>query len=193
MTYNKNPTDEVLKDVTAKLNNFTKVLQDFGLNLIQSIGEMKHQLGVLTEKVDKIESELIEIKGIKKNLQGVERSREELLGETHKILSQLSNLDAKLGANSAALITPAIEKPNFKNIIEVFDYFSYHTKSATTASELQDLFKEIREALFMLTGGNKILFEIREFERKIKPGTDIEESGIKKNLIQKIDDWREKI
>ena len=61
----KNAGNAPKDPIHEKLTDFGNILQNFGLNLIQSIGEMKHTLSVLADKVDQIDKELINLKGLK--------------------------------------------------------------------------------------------------------------------------------
>jgi archaellum component FlaC len=175
--------------VSKKINEFGKILQNFGLNLIQSIGQMKHNLSILTDKIDKIEDELIEIKGIKHQLQESDRHRKEILDEIVKVNGFIKNVSSKMNSNSGnngvfQKITKEYDSP-----VALLNDLKEMVKDCTNISDLRTSMKDAKEKLFVLTGGHKILFELRELDRKLKPTSDIEEDGLREFITKKIDEW----
>ncbi|MHA1775374.1 MAG: hypothetical protein ACTSWC_01295, partial [Promethearchaeota archaeon] len=96
MDYNNPRIAEKIGKMEKQLHNFGEILQKFGLDLIQSIGEMKHNLSVLSDKVEKIENELIELKGLRNQLQENNRLREEIIVKSNTIEKQVRLLNSKM-------------------------------------------------------------------------------------------------
>ena len=49
--------------IDKKIDVILEAVQNFGLNFIQKIGELKHSIGVLTDQMEKMNEALITIKG----------------------------------------------------------------------------------------------------------------------------------
>ncbi len=174
-----------------KIQNLGDILQNFGLNLIQSIGEMKHSLATVIRKTETIEAELIELKALKNQLQEVTKLRSEFLGEMARLKAQLNGIGLKIetaapNSENSSLIQMIYESP--KELLNNFD--SQLTQTANQ-HELLKLIKDTRDQLFILTGGHTILFDLRSFEKKLKnPLKPDEEQEFRRHLQQKIEDWK---
>lgn len=185
-----NPQDQLSKkSLEEKINGFGQILQNFGLNLIQNIGEMKHELSILSDKVGKIEEEVHQLRDLKYQLHETNRSRSEILNETQKIKSQLSKLSLKFTDMSSESFLKN-DHPEDKSAMDVLNEFEENVRSISTAHELLSVIKASKEKLYLITGGHKMLFEIKTFERKIKPGMDIIHENVASSLLEKIEEWK---
>jgi len=175
------------KNLEEKIDSFGQILQKFGLELIQSIGEMKHTLNILTKKIDKVESEIINIKGLKNQLQEENKFKSEILDEMGKIKS-MGNIFSSKGVLTLS------NKKTFENPIQVLDFCQNKiSNKSISMHELIGVIKKTKEELYVLTGGHKILFELGSFERKLKPDsdfTDKEKEEFIEDLQIKIKDWK---
>ena len=182
------------KNLEEKIDSFGQILQKFGLELIQSIGEMKHTLNILTEKIDRVESEIINIKGLKNQLQEENKFKSEILDEMGKIKSMGNILTSKLEEFSTKGVLTLSNKKTFENPIQILDFCQnkISTKSISM-HELIGVIKKTKEELYVLTGGHKVLFELGSFERKLKPDSDFsdkEKEEFIQDLQNKIKDWK---
>jgi len=182
------------KTLEEKIDSFGQILQKFGLDLIQSIGEMKHTLNILTEKIDRVESEIINIKGLKNQLQEENKFKSEILDEMGKIKSMGNILTSKLEEFSSKGILTLSNKKKFENPIQILDFCQNKISNKNISMhELIGVIKKTKEELYVLTGGHKILFELGSFERKIKPDSDFsdnEKEEFIQDLQNKIKDWK---
>ncbi|UYP44432.1 hypothetical protein NEF87_000717 [Candidatus Lokiarchaeum ossiferum] len=185
-----NPQDQLSKkSLEEKINGFGQILQNFGLNLIQNIGEMKHELSILSDKVGKIEEEVHELRDLKYQLHETNRSRSEILNEAQKIKNHLSKLSLKFTDMNSENFSKQDPQEN-KTALDVLNDLERKVRSISTAHELLSVIKASKEELFIITGGHKILFDIKTFERKIKPGMDIIHENVSSLLLEKIEDWK---
>jgi FtsZ-binding cell division protein ZapB len=184
-----NDEKDVLKE---KIGEFAKILQNFGLNLIQTIGELKHGITTLTEKIDKIDNELIDLKGLKNSLQDVDKFRRETAEELADIKATIKNFGGKISAsnNTNNPIAPSIISPQKpRNAIEILSDFEVKVQAAVNAQELRNILNSIREPLYITTGGHKVLFELRELEKRLHPPFENFEE-FRSILLQKIKEWK---
>ena len=182
------------KNLAEKIDSFGQILQKFGLELIQSIGEMKHTLNILSEKIDRVESEIIKIKGLKNQLQEENKFKSEILDEMSTIKSMGNILTSKLEEFSSKGVLTLSNKKKFENPIQVLDFC--HDKISNkriSLHELLDVIQITKEELYVLTGGHKILFELGSLIRKLKLDSDFSDKD-KEEFIEifqdKIKDWK---
>ncbi|MHA1512366.1 MAG: hypothetical protein ACTSRX_11690 [Promethearchaeota archaeon] len=182
------------KSIDEKIDSFGQILQKFGLELIQSIGEMKHTLNILTEKIDKVESEIINIKGLKNQLQEENKFKSEILDEIGQIKSMGTILTSKLAELSSKGVLSLTNKKTFENPLQILDFCQKKiSNKSISLHELIDVIKKTKEELYVLTGGHKILFELGSFERILKPDSDFsdeEKEEFIQDLQSKIIEWR---
>ena len=185
---------ESQKKFEEKIDSFGQILQKFGLELIQSIGEMKHTLNILTEKIDKLESEIINIKSLKNQLQEENKFKSEILDEMGQIKSMGNILASKLEEFSSKGVLSLSKKKSFENPIQILDFCQKKINNKSISMhELIDVIKKTKEELYVLTGGHKVLFELGSFERKLKPDSDFsdkEKEEFIQDLQNKIEDWK---
>ncbi|MHA2001377.1 MAG: hypothetical protein ACTSVU_04715 [Promethearchaeota archaeon] len=182
--------EKKLDSLEKKINKFSEILEQFGLNLIQSIGGMKHQLGVLSEKVDKIEKELIELKGIRSQLAETTKIRQKVHDDLYNLQSDLKLFMTK-ERNNEHLLNSSVEPPsNIKTPIEIFNYLEDSLKSVSSIGKLANLLKSTREELYLITGGHKISFELTTIERKVKNSQDVNVEEFRDQLFPKIQVWK---
>jgi hypothetical protein len=174
-----------------RINDFGQILQNFGLNLIQSIGEMKHTLGILTDKVEQIDHELISIKGLKTSLQDLDKFRRDVSEDFSEIKAQLNSMIGKMPAEGNKFSSASLDQssPNLDTPLAVLEDFENKVQNGNSVTEIRTDINTVKEQLYILTGGHKILFELREFDRKIDPSSDIIDD-LKASLLEKISEWK---
>ena len=155
---------------------------------------MKHTLNVLSNKIDKVEKEIINIKSLKNQLQEENKFKSEILDEISQMKSVGNILTSKLEEISSKGISTISDKKTFENPLQILDLC--HKKISNnkiSMHELSEVIKKTRENLFVLTGGHKILFELGSFERKLKPDDDFsneEKEEFIQDLQNKIEEWK---
>jgi vacuolar-type H+-ATPase subunit I/STV1 len=182
-------TEDIANNVQKKISEFAQILQNFGLNLIQSIGQMKHSMEILSEKIDKIANELIELKGLKTQMLEFGKFRKEMGEEISKISASVKNFNVKLDQGP----TEKTGLSNFKSLNtahEVLNELERCIRGVQKTNELREMVKNAREQLFVITGGHKILLELREFDRHLKPNVDLQNDALLEDLTIKIGLWK---
>ncbi|MHA1674746.1 MAG: hypothetical protein ACTSYI_14090 [Promethearchaeota archaeon] len=185
----------------SQMQKFGEILQKFGLDLIQSIGEMKHNLSILTGKIEKIEKELIELKGIKNQLQENSRLREEFVGITAKMEKQLRLLHSKFDQyeqfssppqnNHVQLNKSSTSTSSSDDPVEIISDYQAQIDSLTNFSDLIQLVKKMKEQIYLATGGHKILLELRTYRlalEKDSGNADWEDTRI--DFISRMEAWK---
>jgi len=182
--------EKTLASVEKKVEKFTEILEKFGLNLIQTLGKTNHQLGVLTEKIGKLEKDLVVVKGFGPKFQEISKLRMEFMVENKNIQAQLANLGNKLEFELPQKASKESDEKVAKSPLELLERFRKEVKTASTKSELSQAISSVREQLYILTGGHKILLELRTFEHKLQSLDDVTETDFQNNLTKKITEWQ---
>ena len=161
----KNAGNAPKDPIHEKLTDFGNILQNFGLNLIQSIGEMKHTLSVLADKVDQIDKELINLKGLKTSLQDLDKFRRDVDGDFSEIKAQLNSLIGKMATEGNKISSNGEQDTqNLNTPLDVLNDFESKIANCDSSTDMRSIINTVKEKLFILTGGHKILFELRELE-----------------------------
>ncbi len=185
----------------SQLQKFGEILQKFGLDLIQSIGEMKHGLSVLTEKIEKIEKELIDLKGIKNQLQENSRLREEFIGITAKMEKQLRLLHSKIDQyeqfsspsqnNHVKLNKSSPSTSSSEDPIEIISDYQSQIDSLINNADLIQLVKKMKEQIYLATGGHRILIELRTYSQILeKKSGDADWKDTQVDFISRMEAWK---
>ena len=198
--------EKSLQSVEKKVEKFTDILEKFGLNLIQTLGKTNHQLGILTEKIEKMEKDLVDVKGFGPKFQEISMLRMEFQAENKNVRAQLTNMANKLefghppqdfrqsteqGSQSQSQSqSRSNSKP--KSPLEVLEAFKTQVKETDSKADLHQYISSVREQLYLLTGGHKILMELRTFEHKLQSIENYEASkaAFQSNLVKKIAEWQ---
>jgi len=155
---------------------------------------MKHTLSTLTEKIDRVEKEIISIKGLKNQLQEEIKFKSEILDEIAQIKSVGNILTSKFEELSSKGIFSLSNKKKFENPLQILDLCQKKIcNKSISIHELSQVIKKTKEDLYVLTGGHKILFELGSFERKLKPDSDFSDKEKEKFIIDldnKIKEWK---
>ncbi|MCP4761707.1 MAG: hypothetical protein GY870_07995 [archaeon] len=170
--------EDELKALNKKMDQVLNVLRDFGLSIIENIGGLKHNLGVITDQVEEVNRSLIYIKGL-----GVKI--EELSNVKNEVSSELKYIQSLIKAG-------LIQKPPVDEKIEVSKdleeapetILNFLSERITNINNINDLISEIgnvKEKIFTITGGHRVLHEINSEINNLK-----KEKEISQELIQKI-------
>lgn len=179
-----NSEDDITK-INEKMDTVLKVLQDFGLNVITQIGGLKHNISVLTSQVDKLNNSLLNLKSIGVKLENLGKMKESFNSDLKQIqtLIKQSNLIGKREKNSKET-----DEKSTRGVLSLL-----RTK-IDSIEDIQDLIfnlESVKEELFSITGGHKVLFEISSHIKSLKKETLSD--SIRTELKKKITFWINKI
>ena len=178
-------SEEAITKINDKMDAILKVLQDFGLNVITQIGCLKHNISVLTSQVEKLNDNMLNLKSIGVKLENLGKMKESFNSEFKQIqtLIRQSNLIRNMDIKSEE-----IDDKSTRGVLS-----SLRTK-IDSIEDIQDLIfnlESVKEELFAITGGHKVLFEINSQIKSLKE--EILSDSIKSELKKKITFWINKI
>ena len=179
------------EDVMKKIESFSSILQKFGLQFIQSIGELKHSNEILVEKIRKIEKELLDLKSLELKLHEINSARDKMVKKITKIEKFMESVNSKLSESGGRLVnTPqGPPKKSHQTPKEVLNDLIDTIPKEDDVKSLRTLLNSAKEEIYVLTGGHMILFKLREEIRKLRPSTAID-NKLKDTLLEKVNSWK---
>ena len=191
---NQAGSEEQFKDIKEKLDNFTSILQKFGLDLITKLGKSESRLNILTDKIDTLEKATIDIKAFSPKLSTIVDGQKSIEAELELIKSLVQNF--KISRDSDTSRDSNIQRDEsltvgISLIEEQFIKFKNDIDSMTNGQEAANKLKEIKNNIFEFTGGHRILYEISQ---KITTLESLEfDDDVKINIKDKISFWINKL
>jgi chromosome segregation ATPase len=180
-----------MESMEKKISKFSEILQKFGLDLIQTIGGLSHDVGVLSAKIENIDKSIIEIKGIKTQLHETIKIQREWQKEITDIKTSIRSLNQKFGTS---LAYPEDKQSQYSKLnetpLDVLDKFKEEITMAREVYSIQTAIKNAKERIFILTGGHKILIELRAYEQNARRNSNINFKSFQNTIIDKIREWK---
>ncbi|MHA1731865.1 MAG: hypothetical protein ACTSU5_07970 [Promethearchaeota archaeon] len=184
-------------EISEKLNAILKILQDFGLNVIQHLGEVKKALTVLTDKIDGLSKATIDLKSLGNRLGEVIRSNDRIAGD----LALVKKLVKNQAGNSMNIAHDKVETSAGNGSPPPDagggtgggnDPLFVKTRSLVKVSknlrEIRNGLTTLQEQLFEERGPSALLSEIRKFANFLKVQEELTED-IRIQVLKKLDDW----
>jgi len=189
-----NPEQEKnIDELEKKINEFSSILEKFGMDIVTKLGNVTFNIKVLTNKVDDLSKATLDIKLLKPQLK--------------KIIDNQNNLDEEVDLLKSLILkkSQAAEKSNDK-IIE--RNMAATDKKQLIVGDLNELkstietmkdpdflienLNKIKENIFEYTGGHKILYEISKIINKIEKEKEIT-SELIDIITEKTTFWKNKL
>ncbi len=184
-----------IKESSEKIEKFASILEKFGLDIITKIGQTNFKLNTLTHKIDELTKATIDVKALLPQLTNVIENQKILEEELDLIRTLIQRSEITIHSKEVELEaverdTSATDKK--KAIIDKFNSLEKHLEEVNDPQELINRLENIKEEIFVFTGGHRILYEIGQFNNKINDMETLPED-IKENLKEKITFWINKL
>ncbi|NVM37478.1 MAG: hypothetical protein HWN81_17920 [Candidatus Lokiarchaeota archaeon] len=184
-----------IKEADDKIEKFASILEKFGLDIITKMGQTNLKINVLTDKIDVLSNATLDIKSLTPQLTNVIENQKILEEELDLIRSLMQRSDISFHsreANSEKVEQDTSATDKKQAIIDQFNTLeSYITKNDDPQSIIESL-ENIKENIFVFTGGHRILYEIGQFESKLN-GLETLPDDVKNSLKEKITFWINKL
>lgn len=176
-------------EVTEKLNAILKILQDFGLNVINHLGQVKKAVSVLTDKVDSLAEATIQVKGLGTRLGEVIRSNDKIT-EDLNYLKKMARNQAGTQNNHDNGGTPAPRTPLPSSDTQAaFEHAEKILHGSEDRDEYQQTLQQLQEDLYEINGPSPILPEIRKTINRCKQADAIT-GAVKSEILAKLEAWK---
>jgi len=199
MSPDKDPDREninrFIKEADDKLGKFTSILEKFGLDIITKMGQTNVKINTLTEKINELSKATIDVKALLPQLTNVIENQKILEAELDLIRTLIQRSDISFHSkegNSGAIErdTSATDKKN--SIKEQFNSLKMDLEEGIDPKIVITRLENIKEDIFVFTGGHRILYEIGQFNNKLNSVKSLSEE-IRDDLKEKITFWINKL
>jgi len=177
------------------IEKFASILEKFGLEIITKMGQTNFKINTLTDKVDKLSKATIDVKALLPQLTNVIENQKILEAELDLIrtLIQRSDISFQSKDVEAEVVDRDISATDRKqSIIDEFNSLVKYLDENDDPQPVITNLKNIKEEIFVFTGGHRILYEIGQFNNKLN-GLESLPEEIKDNLKEKITFWINKL
>lgn len=184
-----------IKKSDEKLDTFTSILQKFGLDIITKMGQTNLKVNMLTDKIDELSKATIDIKALLPQLTNVIENQKILEAELDLIrtLIHKSNISFQpLESESEEVERDTAATDKKQSIIDQFNMLKTKIDENTNPEYVIKILENIKEEIFVFTGGHRILYEIGQFINTLN-GLDSLSEKINEELKEKITFWINKL
>ena len=185
---------KLIQTLDEKMNDFSSIIQKFGLDIITKMGQTNSKIKMLTDKVEKLDKTTLDIKSLLPKLTNIIDNQNILESEIDLLKSLVQRSLTSSGQNE---LEREIERDKSITINkqEITNQFKNLMKTLDDTEEIQQIknkLQNIKENIFEFTGGHKILYEISQALNKMNTDESISES-LRNELKEKIEFWIAKL
>ena len=192
---NQEKIADFVKEVDEKIQNFSSILQKFGLDLITKLGKTESRLNMLSDKIDNLSKATIDVKSLAPQLSKIVDNQKVIESELDLIKSLMHQSSSSL--SSSKLKSEIIERD--ESITEsrttIEEQLNKLTNEIETISDIEtarNKLTSIKETIFEITGGHRILYEISQVISILNNENTLSDD-LKTQIKEKIGFWINKL
>ncbi|MFW9874479.1 MAG: hypothetical protein ACFFG0_15340 [Candidatus Thorarchaeota archaeon] len=184
-----------IKQAYGKIEKFAEILEKFGLDIITKMGQTNLKINTLTNKIDDLNKATIDIKALLPQLTNVIENQKILEAELDLIRTLIQRSDISFHPKEGE--TETVERDTSatdrkQSIIDDFNSLAKYLEEKNDPQTVIYILENIKEEIFVFTGGHRILYEIGQFNNKLN-GLENFTEEIKEDLKEKITFWINKL
>lgn len=177
---------KLIKNLDNKIDELSKILQKFGLDLITQFGKTTHNIRFLSDKIEDLDKATIKIKGLTPQL--------------IKIIDNQNALETELGLIKSLIqrIMPQKESESIERDVSITEIkqlisdqlteFMFEIDNIEDIQLITTHLETIKHKIFTSIGGHKIPYEISQVINLLNNEKSLTED-LKNNLKEKIGFW----
>jgi hypothetical protein len=178
-----------------KLDKFASILEKFGLDIITKMGQTNLKINMLTDKINELSKATLDIKSLVPQLNNVIENQKILEEELDLIRTLIQRSD--ISFHSKETKSEEIERDTSATdkkqaIVDQFHTLEKYLEENDDPEPVIESLENIKEDIFVFTGGHRILYEIGQFASKLNSLERLPED-IKNSLKEKITFWINKL
>lgn len=186
----------ILIEIDDKLDNLSSILQNFGLDLITKLGKNESKLTILTDKIENLAKATLDIKSFSPILNTLVDRQISIESELD-LLKSLIQKSLQMMGKTGRIDDNIIERDesityNFSLITRQFETFKEEIAKIEQTEKAKDILIKIKEDIFELTGGHRILYEISQVIKLLEDKAPFDDE-LKSILREKIGFWMNKL
>jgi hypothetical protein len=187
--------ENFVKEVGEKIEKFASILEKFGLDIITKMGQTNLKVNTLIDKIEELSKATLVIKSLSPQLNNVIENQKIVQEELDLIRSLIQRSD--ISFHSREETSEKIERDvsatdKKQSIIDQFNELAGYIQKNDDPQPVVKSLENIKEDIFVFTGGHRILYEIGQFASKIND-LNILSNNDKNNLKEKITFWINKL
>lgn len=185
---------KLIKNLDEKMNEFSLIIQKFGLDIITKMGQTNSKIKMLTDKLDNLDKTTLDIKALLPKLTNIIDNQNIIESEIDLLKSLIQRSSTSVPQNQLEREIDRDESITI-NKQEITNQFNDLMKTLNDTDEIQQIknkLQKIKENIFEITGGHKILYEISQALNKMDNDKSISES-LRNDLKEKIEFWIAKL
>lgn len=192
---NKGELSKFIEETNDKLSNFSSILEKFGLDLITKMGQTNLKLNMLTDKIDELSKATIDVKALIPQLNNVIENQKILEAELDLIRSliQKSSISVQPKEMENEVVERDIAATDKKeSIINQLINLKDEVDSLNDPKAVIKTLENIKEDIFVFTGGHRILYDISQIVNNLSEHDTIPED-LKEIIKEKTVFWKNKL
>ena len=186
---------KLLINLDEKLNSFSSILQNFGLDLITKLGKNESKLTMLTDKIETLSKATLDIKSfspILNKLVDRQKSIENELDLLKSLIQKTVHINTTEKLDKNIIERNESITHNFSLIKKQFDSLRDNLSTIKETEKAKMILSNIKEDIFELTGGHRILYEISQIIKLLDDKAPLDDE-LKSILNEKIGFWMNKL
>ena len=189
------PEDSKQEDIVKQINNLdnkmdelSKILQKFGLDIITQFGKTKHNLRILTDKIDNLDKATIKIKGLSPQLIKIIDTQNAIETELGLLKSLIQRIKPQKEVESESIERDVSITEIRQLILDQFAELMLELDNMDDIQLITTNLDTIKHRIFESLGGHKIPYEISQVINKLNNAKSLTED-LKNSLKEKIGFW----
>ena len=192
---NQEKIADFVKELDEKIQNFSSILQKFGLDLITKLGKTESRLNMLSDKIDNLSKATLDVKSFSPQLSKIVDNQKVIESELDLIKSLMH--PSSSSRSSSKLQGETIERD--ETITESRTTIEEQLNSLKNELDLMSDIKiaiskltSMKESIFEITGGHRILYEISQAINMLNNENTLSDD-LKTQIKEKIGFWMNKL
>jgi hypothetical protein len=189
------PEDSKQEDIVKQINNLdnkmdelSKILQKFGLDIITQFGKTTHNLRILTDKIDNLDKATIKIKGLSPQLIKIIDTQNAIETELGLLKSLIQRIKPQKEVESESIERDVSITEIRQLILDQFAELMLEIDNMDDIQLITTNLDTIKHRIFESLGGHKIPYEISQVINKLNNAKSLTED-LKNSLKEKIGFW----
>jgi hypothetical protein len=192
---NKEEIAKNAKDLDDKIENFTSILQKFGLDLITKLGKTESRLNMLSDKIDELSKATIDVKSLSPQLSKIVDNQKVIESELDLLKSLLKHSNSSLSSSKPPVESIERDESVTKNRISIEEELNLLKNEVAQMNDVKmvrNRLSSIKETIFEITGGHRVLYEISQAISSLDKENGLS-NEVKAELEEKIGFWINKL
>ena len=179
---------KLIRNLDNKMDELSKILQKFGLDIITQFGKTTHNLRILIDKLDNLDNATIKIKGLAPQLIKIIDNQNTIESELGLLKSLIQRIKPQKEIESESIGRDVSITEIRQLILDQFAELILEIDNMDDIQLITTNLDTIKHRIFESLGGHKIPYEISKVINKLNNAKSLTED-IKNNLKEKIGFW----